>query len=150
MLNNKNYSIEDKIETKDNILSLNLLEEETILISFKNSIKQLKIENDKIIIKDCLNNIEVSEPGIANKYQNECVWTNGEYIEFSFSGTYNYPNELDSYYFDYESKYYLKVINLVQFLDGILFIVLIKSIYQMFGDYCLMLGSYKKGLSNQL
>ena len=68
LLNNKNYSIKDKIETKDNILSLNLVDEEIILISFNNSIKQLKIENDKIIIEDYLNDIEVSEPGIAIEY----------------------------------------------------------------------------------
>ena len=148
LLNNKNYSIDDKIETKDNILSLNLIEEEMKLISYKNSFKRLKIENGKIIFEDYLNNIEVSEPGIIIKYQDEYVWTNGEYIEFSLSGTYNYPCELETRFCDYESRFYYKVINLKQFFDDILFIISIEETYHNSGDYYLMLGSCKKRLSN--
>jgi len=147
LLNNKNYLIEDKIETNDNILSINFIEEKMILISFKNSIKKLKIENDKIMIENFLNNIEVSEPGIIIKYKDEYAWTNGEHIQFSNTKTYNYRDDLGSEYFDYESSYNLKVINLIQFFDDILFIFSIERIYKTSGDYNFMLGSYKKGLS---
>ena len=149
LLNNKNYSIEDKIEIKDTILSLNLIEEEKILISFENSIKQLKIENDKIIIKEFLNNIEVSDPGIIIKYKDEYAWTNGEYIEFNHSKAYNYKRDLDSEDFDYKSSFYFKVINLIQFFDDILFIISIKEFYEGSEYYYFNLGSRKKGLSNE-
>ena len=61
LFNNKNYSFEDKIEINKEIISINLIKEEKmILISFLNSIKKIKINNNKIKIEDYLNNIEVS------------------------------------------------------------------------------------------
>ena len=114
-----------------------------ILISFLNSIKKIKINNNKIKIEDYLNNIEVSKPGIVIKYQDENAWTNGKYINFSFSPQYNLKNYFEENYYDYETSYYFKVINLIQFFDDILFIFSLKSIEQMFVGCDLMLGSYK-------
>ena len=144
LLNNKNYIIQDKIQTKDNIKSMNLIGKEMILISFKNSIKKLKIENDKIIIEDFLNGVHVSKPGIIIKYKDEYAWTNRDYIEFSHSKAYDYEQYLNSEY-DYKTSYYFKVINLIQFFDDIIFIIYLRSISEDFYTHNLILGSIKKG-----
>ena len=147
LFNNKNYSFEDKIEINKEIIINLIKEEKMILISFLNSIKKIKINNNKIKIEDYLNNIEVSKPGIVIKYQDENAWTNGKYINFSFSPQYNLKNYFEENYYDYETSYYFKVINLIQFFDDILFIFSLKSIEQMFVGCDLMLGSYKNSLA---
>ena len=51
LLNIKNNLIQDKINTQDNILSTNLIQEENkeiIFICFNKLIKRINIENDKI------------------------------------------------------------------------------------------------------
>ena len=148
LFNNKNYSFEDKIEINEDILSINLIKEkEMILISFKNSIKKININNNKIKIEDFLNNIEISKPGIVIKYNDEYSWTNGKYIEFSFSPTFNLYSYFEEDFYDYETTYYFNVINLIQFFDDILFIISLKSEYQSFMQYNLMLCSYKNSLA---
>ena len=118
-----------------------------VFISFKNSIKKVKIYNNKIKIDDLLNNIEVSKPGFVIKYQDEYVWTNGNYIEFSFSPIVNLDHYFNEDYFDYKASYYFKVFNLIKFFDDILFIFSLKCIEQTFMDYNIMLGSYKNSLA---
>ena len=149
LLNNKNYSFEDKIEIKDDILSMNLLKEiEMILITFKNSIKKIKIAKNKIKIEDFLNDIEVSKPGIVIKYQDEFAWTHEKCIEFSDSQTFDSENGFKEDHFDdVEISYSLRVINLIQFYDDLLFIISLKSFKGNFNAYTLMLGSYKNVLT---
>ena len=94
-------------------------EKEMILISFENSIKKIKIENNKIDIVDFLNNIEILKPGIVIKYREEYVWTYGKYIKFSFNQDFNSEKNFAEEYFDYENEYYFKIINLIKFFDDI-------------------------------
>ena len=151
LLNIKNNLIQDKIKTKEQILSTNLIEEgnkEIILVTFNNSIKKLNIEHDKIKLVDFLINVEVSEPGKVIKYKDEYVWTNGSCIEFTASPTYycQMENIVDDYVSS-ESSHDLKVINLTKFNDTFLFVIFHEEIYlsQSFHYYNLYLVSYRKG-----
>ena len=149
LLNMDNYLLEDKTQTEDYILLMNLMnKEEMILISFPNSIKKLEIENNKIIIQDFLNNVDISEPGMVIKYHDEYAWTNSEYIEFNARKSYNYKEDFERDNFDYEITYDFQVINLIQFYDDILFIIFLKTLSndQNFEESIFKLGSYKKRL----
>ena len=149
LLNNKSYSLEDKIEINEDILALNIIkeEDETVLISSKNSIKKVKIVNNRLKIENFLNNIFVNNPGIVIKYQDEYAWTNGKYIEFSLSKRYNLKKSFEKNYFDYETSYSFKVINLIQFFDDLLFVISLKSWHEFYTHYYIMLGSYKNVLA---
>ena len=150
LLNNRNYSLEDKKEIDKDILSMNLIkekEEEMILISFENSIKKIKIENNKIDIVDFLNNIEILKPGIVIKYQEEYAWTYGKYIKFSFNQDFNSENNFAEESFNYENEYYFKIINLIKFYDDILFVLSLKKRYHSFSTYKILLGSCKNPLA---
>lgn len=138
LLNNRNYSLEDKKEIDKDILSMNLIkekEEEMILISFENSIKKIKIENNKIDIVDFLNNIEILKPGIVIKYQEEYAWTYGKYIKFSFNQDFNSENNFAEESFNYENEYYFKIINLIKFLYSININIIIFSFSHIFASH---------------
>ena len=47
LFNPKNYKIQNEIESKNDIISLNLMKDNTILVSHPESISKLKIENNK-------------------------------------------------------------------------------------------------------
>ena len=147
LINVIDYKTEHKIISDDIILSLNLMDDkETILISYPESIKKLKINNDKMIIENFLNDIEVSEPGIVINYQDEYAWTNGEYIEFSVSHFYNFKDELNLSHSDYDIQHEYNLINIFQFFDNILYVCSDRNIMQMISFDNIMLGSYKNGL----
>ena len=149
LLNTNNYKTEHKIISNDTILSLNLLnDKETILISYPDSIKKLKINNDKMIIEDFINNIEVSDPGIVINYQEEYAWTNGEYIKFSISKSYNFRDELklDDINFDYKIRHEYYLINIFQFFDNILYVCSDSGFGYISCFYNIMLSSYKNWL----
>ena len=150
LINNQNYSIEDKREINKDILSMNLIkekEEEMLLISFKNSIKKIKMDNNKIKIEDFLNNIKIDKPGIVIKYQDEYAWTYGKFILFSSDIIFNSEKSFAKQCFDYECSYNFKIINLIKFFDDIIFVLLLKKDYQGFISYKILLGSCKSPLA---
>ena len=102
LINNRNYSIEDKKEINKYILSMNLIkekEQKILLISFKNSIKKIKIDNNKIKIEDFLNNIKIDKPGIIIKYQDKYAWTYEKYILFSSCKIFDSEKKFAEEYF---------------------------------------------------
>ena len=77
LINPKTYVIEDQIKTNKELLALNLMKDkETIFISFKSSIKKLKIINNKLIIEDYLNYISIDDIGKIIDYKNDIAWMN--------------------------------------------------------------------------
>ena len=61
------------------------MKDNSILVSHKNSIRELKIDNNKMIlknyfIKDYSEKISIYEPGMIINYKNGISWTNGKYI----------------------------------------------------------------------
>ena len=77
LINPKTYVIEDQIKTNKELLALNLMKDkETIFISFENSIKKLKIINNKLIIEDYLNYISIDDIGKIIDYKNDIAWMN--------------------------------------------------------------------------
>ena len=127
---------------------MNLIKEkeETLLISLENSIKKIKIENNKIEILEFLNNIKINKPEIVIKYQDGYAWTYGKYIKFSSDNYFNSENNFAEEYFDYECSYF-KIINLIKFFDDILYVLSLKRRYQTYITYNILLGSWKDPLA---
>jgi hypothetical protein len=70
-----------------------------------------------------------------------------KYIEFSLSKRYNWKKSFEKNYFDYETSYSFKVINLIQFFGDLLFVISLKSWHEFYTHYYIMLGSYKNVLA---
>ena len=90
LFNTKLYKIEDKIESDNKIIFMNLMDDkQTILISHANSIEKLTIENNKLKLENFLSeNIHIHNPGVIINYRNEFAWTNGVYIGFMNNNYY--------------------------------------------------------------
>ena len=71
-----NFKKENEIKLSDNLISLNLTTDNNIYAGFSNSIKKLKFENNKIIIENYLDNINLYKPGKIIKYKNSIAWIN--------------------------------------------------------------------------
>jgi len=123
-------------------------DKETILISFSNSIKKLKIEQNKIILEDFLNNITIYSPGLIINYKDGYAWTKGKYICFSGFSTkeyYDIINQLNLHD-DYNyGGYEVELLNLFQYNNNILFILEFADyICHKGGRNSILLGSYPK------
>ena len=147
LINSKNFLYEDEICSDKPIISLNLMKDKkTILVSYRVSIKKLKIENNKMILEDYLNNVDISEPGIIINYKNDIAWTNKSFIGFSSKKVFNIDNTLDLNYDQRNSrKYSIYLMNLYSYNDNtILFVYYYKTNYSStFGSSSIFFNQYK-------
>ena len=147
LINSKNFLYEDEICSDRSIISLNLMKDKrTILVSYGVSIKKLKIEKNKVILEDYLNNVDISEPGIIINYKNDIAWTNKSFIGFSSKKVFNIDNTLDLNYDQRNSgKYSIYLMNLYSYNDNtILFVYYYKTNYSStFGSSSIFFNQYK-------
>ena len=101
LFNPNNYKIQNEIESKNDIISLNLMKDNTILVSHSDSISKLKIKNNKMILENYISGerIDISYPGIIVDYKSSLAWTNDRYIEIYGNNYYDIDKFLDNYSF---------------------------------------------------
>ena len=151
LFNTNNCKIEHQIESSSKIILLNLMEDkETILISHKDNIEKLKIENGKLILQEFLSKVNIYRPGIIINYKNEFAWTNGFNIGF-IDKDYNIMESYESKKMaclDYSGGFKGHIVKLFQYKDDILFIFdFIGFNHHMESYRSIKFGSYKKKLN---
>ena len=90
-----NFKKENEINLNDKLISLNLTTDNNIYVGFYNSIKKLKFENNKIMIENYLDNINLYIPGKIINYKNSIAWTNCHYIGFDSENYYDINDQID-------------------------------------------------------
>ena len=147
MIDNEKFILEDKIESRLDILLINLMKDkETILISHPNSIEKLKIENNKIILENFLNNICIKMPGHIINYENEYAWTCKSHIGFLKRKFYNISNHFSDEFDEDICDYEVRVFKLFEYKTDILYIIAFTDFQYDDGtcDNSIRLGSYKR------
>ena len=137
--------IEDKIESNDEIIFMNLMDDkETILISHKNSIEKLTIENGKLKLENFLSkHVHIHNPGVIINYKNEFAWTNGTNIGFMNNNYYNIMDSYDLFRGGYSGGYKANIVNLFQYKNDILFIFFFRGYDHHFDSFdYIKMGSY--------
>jgi hypothetical protein len=90
-----NFKKENEVKLNDELVSLNLTNDNNIYAGFTNSIKKLKLENNKIIIENYLDKIHLYIPGKIINYKNCIVWTYYNCIGFESENYFNINDQLD-------------------------------------------------------
>ena len=146
LFNTKINVIEDKIESDTEIFFMNLMDDrETILISHKNSIEKLIIENGKLKLENFLiDDVHIHKPGVIINYKNEFSWTNGTNIGFINDNYYNIMDTSSELFTGgYSGGYKANIVNLFQFKDDILFIFLFRGYNHHHDTFdSIQMGSY--------
>ena len=148
MVNMEKFIQEDEIESNLSIKLINLMKDkETILISCSSSIKKLRIENNKLILENFLENIIINSPGVIINYENEYAWTSRTHIGFSKREFFDINENLSEENISNSFGYKIKLYNLFEFKNDILFILLFVGFDHHYErDGSIRLGSYKKSV----
>ena len=102
---------------------MNLMEDkETILLSHKNCIEKLKIENNKLIHGSMIYNVYINIPGIIINYENQYAWANSTSIGFINQDYYNLNELAKQVKLDDSIGYKLFILNIFRYKNDILFI----------------------------
>ena len=146
LFNTKINVIDDKIESDTEIIFMNLMDDKkTILISHKNFIEKLIIENGKLKLENFLTeHIIIHKPGVIINYKDEFAWTNGTNIGFINDNYYNIMDtSSDIFTGGYSGGYKVNIVNLFQYKDDILFIFFSVAYDHHFDSYeSIQMGSY--------
>jgi len=129
LFNSMSYLCIDKIKTDFPILSLNLIKDKIILVSHENSIKELKIKNNKLVLKKYLENVSVYKPGQVVNYKDGIAWTNGKFIGLSNEEYFNIDEFLNIDFFSYSGGYNIDTTFLYQYESNIILYLYIFSGY---------------------
>jgi len=145
-----NFKKENEIKLNDKLISLNLTTDKNIYAGFSNSIKKLKFENNKIIIINYLDNINLYKPGKIIKYKNSIAWTNHNFIGFDSENYYNINNQLNIEWNSWSGYSKSMLLDLIEYKnDNIIYLFSLEYFdHHGEGGFNVNLGSYKKELSN--
>ena len=127
LFNPKNYKIQNEIKSKNGIISLNLMKDNTILVSHPESISKLKIENNKMMLENYISGerFDIYYPGIIVDYKSNVAWTDDRYIGMYGNKYYHIDKYLDNYSFsnknmEWSGDYSITTTYLYSFTDDIL------------------------------
>ena len=154
LFNTKLNIIEDKLESDTEIIFMNLMDnKETILISHKDFIEKLTMENCKLKLEKFLSNrVYIHRPGVIINYKKEFAWTNGNNIGFINNEYYNIMDSSSELFVEgYSGGYKVNIINLFEYKNDILFIFHFRGYDHHFDEYeNIQMGSYlrKSNTSN--
>ena len=145
-----NFKKENEIKLTDKLISLNLAKDNNIYVGFSNSIKKLKFENNKIVIEDYLDDINLYMPGKIIKYKNSIAWTNHNFIGFDSENYYNINDQLHIELNNWSGYSKSMLLDLIEFKnDNIIYLYSLEYYdHHGRGGFDVHLGSYKKDLSN--
>ena len=148
--NLKDYSKESEIKLDKSIISLNLMKDKTIYVTFSKSIKKLKFINNKMIIEDYLDEVYLDTPGKIIKYKDGLAWTNGNFIGFNSQDYYDITNQLHIEWSSWSGYEKAMLFDLIEYKnDNIIFLYSLEYYdHHGQGGFEVHLGSYKKELSN--
>ena len=127
LFNSIDYSYITSINSDIPILSLNLMKDNIILVSHEDSIKQLEIENNKLILKEYLNNVSVYKPGQIVNYKDGIAWTNGKFIGLYNEDYFDVDNFLNIEFMTYSGGYNIDIVFLYQYSNDTLLYLYIFS-----------------------
>ena len=131
LFNLMNYSYITSINTDSPILSLNLIKDNIILVSHENSIKELEIKNNKLILKEYLKeylkNVSAYSPGQIVNYKDGIAWTNGKFIGLYNEDYFDIDDFLNIEFMTYSGGYNIDVVFLYQYSNDILLYLYIFS-----------------------
>ena len=144
-----NFKKENEVKLNDELVSLNLTNDNNIYAGFANSIKKLKLENNKIIIENYLDNINLYKPGKIIKYKNSIAWTNHNFIGFDSENYYNIIEQLNIEWNSWSGYSKSMLLDLIEYKnDNIIYLFSLEYFdHHGQGGFSVNLGSYKKDLS---
>jgi len=144
-----NFKKENEIKLNYELVSLNLTSDNNIYAGFSNSIKKLKFENNKIIIENYLDKINLYKPGKIIKYKNSISWTNHNFIGFDSENYYNINDQLNIEWNSWSGYSKSMLLDLIEYKnDNIIYLFSLEYFdHHGQGGFYVNLGSYKKDLS---
>ena len=144
-----NFQTENEIKLNDALISLNLTTDNKIYAGFYNSIKNLKFENNKIIIENYLDKIHLYDPAKIIKYKNSIAWTNCNFIGFDSKNYYNINDQLNIEWDSWSGYSKSLLLDIIEYKnDNIIYLYSLEYFnHHGEGGFNVNLGSYKRGLS---
>ena len=131
LFNSINYSYVTSIKSGLPILSLNLIKDNIILVAHENSIKEIEIKNNNLILKEYLKehlkNVSVYNPGQIVNYKDGIAWTNGKFIGLYNEGYFDVDDFLNIEFMAYSGGYNIDIVFLFQYWYDILLYLYIFS-----------------------
>jgi len=142
-----NFKKENEIKLNDNLISLNLTRDNNMYAGFSNSIKKLKFENNKIIIENYLDKIDLYIPGKIINYKNSIAWTDHNFIGFESKNYFDINDQLDVEWDDWSGYQMSMLIDIIEYKnDNIIYLYSLEfSDHHGEGGFNVHLGSFKNG-----